>query len=178
MRNKVVVLSALRVPQVGRGVTLHSFGSLSPGTILRVSPSGRTIWFQLDALGGVPAAKRADGSTWTWRAVRQPDGVFRAGHEMWRVDVGVRRFLPYEAANAAVAGSFRDLANRVARIEPWLLRRRWYPMTYMAIPSVRRSAKELLAELASYAGPRRDEAEALHARLSGLRERFGRHFLI
>jgi len=173
MASNVIELSSVRTPEVGKGVTRHWYGELLPGTILRVSPSGRTFWFQLDALSGVPATSRPDGSKWTYRAVRQPDGLFRQGHEMWRVDIGVRRYRPREAIGAGAAGSLRALEARVEQLEPWLLRRRWYPMSHMAIPSILRSADETLAELASYAGPRRDVAERLHARLAGLRARFG-----
>jgi hypothetical protein len=162
----VIVLSEVRAPVVGKGVTRYVHGNLEPGTILRVSRSGRAILCQVDDPTDGSAPEGAQRATY-W-AVRRADGVFRSGHEMWRVVVGVRRARTREAGSSAPAGSLADLAERLERIEPWLLRRRWYPMTYMAIPSILRSAEELLAALAAYSGTQRDAATVLHARLAGL----------
>jgi hypothetical protein len=168
LANDLIDLEAFTAPAVGKGVTRHTHGILEPGTILRVSPSGRTIWCQVDDPVDGQAALQPGKLPETYRAIRQADGVFRAGHEMWRVVVGVRRARTREASSSAPAGSLTDLAERLERLEPWLLRRRWYPMTYMAIPSILRSTEELLAALAAYSGTQRDAAAALHARLANL----------
>lgn len=42
--------------KVGDGLTLRSGSDAYPGTVIRVSPSGKTIWFQLDN------AKRIDNN--------------------------------------------------------------------------------------------------------------------
>ena len=129
MANDLIYLEAFTAPAVGKGVTRHAHGNLEPGTILRVAPSGRTIWCQVDDSVDGQTASQPGKPPETYRAIRQADGVFRAGHEMWRVVVGVRRARSRKAGSSAPAGSLADLAERLERLEPWLLRRRWYPMT-------------------------------------------------
>lgn len=186
LMNANYVTSVNAKPRAGDGVTLHDHGCLYPGTIIRVSASGRCLWFQLDAVtqddgDGTAARFVPDARTWTYRAIRQPDGVYREDHDMKRVDVGVRRFrwrrnvLP----GAPGARGLVDLDEAVELIEPWLLKTRWYPMTGMMIPSVLKKTDELLAEIAAFRG--RDEAEtasaeALHERLAKLKIGFRRKY--
>ncbi len=161
-------------PMVGDGVTLHDHGCLYPGTIIRVSTSGRCAWFQLDAVSqddgdGTAARFVPDGRTWIFRAIRQRDGIYREDHDMKRVDVGVRRFRWRRNVLPGAPGErgLIDLEEAVELIEPWLLKTRWYPMTGMMIPGVLKKTDELLAEIAAFKG--RDDSEA--ARSEALRER-------
>lgn len=43
-------------PKVGDGITLYHYSDRSPGTITRVSPSGKTFWYKPDI------ATRIDGN--------------------------------------------------------------------------------------------------------------------
>ena len=93
---------------------------------------------------------------------------------MRRVDVGVPRVRFDEPKDRGEPGQRTpdQLAAAVDRLEPRLLTRRWYPMSYMAIPSLLRSADELLAELSAYQGAEREGVAALHTRLTALRTGF------
>lgn len=177
-------MGAETMPKVGDGVTLHRQGCLYPGSIIRVSTSGRCVWFQLDAVvqddgDGTSGRFVPDARTWTHRAIRQADAVYREDHDMNRVDIGIRLFrwrtntLPGAPGERGIV----DLEEAVDVIEPWLLKSRWYPMTYMMIPSMLASADKLLAEIAAFHG--RDDAEAtraaaLHDHLASLRKSFKR----
>lgn len=168
------------LPKVGDGVTLVERGELKPGTILRVSTSGRCVWFRLDEpVAGSARLFRPAANHWVHRAIRQADGVFREDHDMSRVEVGVRR----SGADRTIARPgptprcLADLVEAVDRIEPWLLKTRWYPMTYMMIPSVLHSADALAAELAAAETERQSERErlgALRAHVGKLRAGFKR----
>lgn len=161
----VLPVAGAVAPAAGVGVTFHGDDWMQPATIVR---AGRHVfWFRLDGDDGSPAAGR-----WTYRAILRPDGTWREDHDMRRVDVGVRRRRPPPGCGVPGRRMPDQLAAAVERIEPWLLKRRWYPMTYMMIPSVLRAADELLTELAAYAGPERERVQALHARLSSLRQGF------
>ena len=59
------------------------------------------------------------------------------------------------------------LADRVEALTPALLRRRWYPMSYHAIPGVKRRADELLAALAAYDGPERERVALIRTIVDG-----------
>ena len=175
--NDVTTMDA--TPRVGDGVTLHDHACLYPGTIIRVSTSGRCLWFQVDAVtqddgDGTAARFVPDARTWTYRAIRQPDGVYREDHDMKRVDVGLRRFRLRRNVLPGAPGErgLVDLEEAVELIEPWLLKTRWYPMTGMMIPGVLKKTDELLAEIAAAAFRERDDAEA--ARLEALHDRLGK----
>ena len=153
-------------PSPGVGVTYYSWMGVVPGTILRAGPE--VFWFEVDtdfegAEKLTPAFRE-----WTNRAILY-DGVWRVGHEMLRVEVGVRRThgRSYEGASEADL-----LAGTVDAIEPALVKRRWYPMSSMAIPSVMKRADDLLARIAAYSGPERERVAALHERLTKLRKGF------
>ena len=159
-------------PTPGVGVTYHDEVGLLPGTIFRAGP--RIFWFRIDGdFDGVSRLSPAQVA-WTYRVVLQPDGTWREDHYMRRVDVGVRRvrFTATDDRGDPGRRTVDQLAAAVDRIEPRLLTRRWYPMTYMAIPSLLRSADELLAELDAYRGPDQDRIGALRERLAGLRKGF------
>ncbi|MCA9090420.1 MAG: DUF3293 domain-containing protein [Planctomycetaceae bacterium] len=68
----------------------------------------------------------------------------------------------------------RELQARVRRITPWLKRTSWAPLTYMMMPSVEKSGKELLYQLENYNGPEQDAAKALHATMTELVANFHR----
>jgi hypothetical protein len=63
-----------------------------------------------------------------------------------------------------------DLGERLAELEPWLLKTDWAAMTYMLIPSVLASADALAAEMADYTGDNREVVAGLRERLFRLRE--------
>jgi hypothetical protein len=88
---------------------------------------------------------------------------------MQRVEVGVRRG---RHAGPATTGEADVFAARLAGLEPRLLQRRWYPMTYMTIPSLLRAADELLGKMAAYDGPERERVATLHDKLTRLRKDF------
>jgi len=75
---------------------------------------------------------------------------------------------------ARTAPDLQPLALKVEAIEPWLKKTRWYPMTYLLIPSVLQSADQLLAELAAYQGEQAEQATLLFNRLKQLRANFKR----
>jgi hypothetical protein len=153
-------------PEPGVGVTYHSWCGIVPGTILR---AGREVfWFRVDR--DFPGAEQLTEAFlgWTNRAILY-DGVWRVDHEMLRVEVGFRRAGPRASPEQTEAGL---LAARVEACEPSLLKRRWYPMSYMAIPGVLAKADALLAKLEAYEGPERARVTALHARFARLRARF------
>lgn len=159
-------------PAPGVGLTLHHNAGLVPGTILRAGP--RIFWFQID--NGFPGAERLTEVQlgWTYRAVLQPDGAWREEPDMRRVDVGVRRARLASPADFGVPGrrTADQLAAAVERLAPWFLKRHWYPMTLMAMPTVLISADELLGEIEAYEGPASDRVGSLHERLAALRARF------
>lgn len=68
---------------------------------------------------------------------------------------------------------FDSLYREQARIEPWLTRAAFPPMTYLLIPSILAAAERVLSRLECYRGPREAEAKALYVRLWTLRQRFG-----
>jgi hypothetical protein len=150
------------------GITLHERGRWFAGTILTVEESGSSFTFRLDN----PELLHDLGVCSTWRAQRTPDGTFRVEREMWKVEVGARRSRPRRELPAPGSRGVLDLEEAVDRLEPVLLRTEWPPMTYMAIPSVLRSADELLAELAGFQGAQEDRrcVADLHARLTRLRQ--------
>ena len=157
-------------PAPGLGVTLHAREGLMPGTILRTGP--RIFWFRLDdtpelAVPLWPAAK-----AWTYRAVLQPDGLWREEPDKQFVEVGVRRSLPAAPRGTAGSRTPNELEAALAWWEPMLLRRRWYSMSYMAIPSMKCAVEELAGELAAYRGPEVHRVAALADRLARLRAGF------
>lgn len=169
-------------PVAGDGVTVHERGELHPGTIVRVSTSGRCLWLRLDhvELDDATGATRfvPEERAWLRRAIRQPDGAYREAHDMWRVDVGVRRFRPDRGTGASGAETdAAALEEAVELLEPFLLKTRWYPMTGMLIPSVLESAEELSARIRAHRA--KNEAEiarvkVLAEKLATLRKQFKR----
>jgi hypothetical protein len=165
-------------PHVGDGVTLLRGRERVPGTILRVSTSGRCFWFQEDAVVADGEVDRRawflpDPGGWIFRALREPDGTYREADGKFEVTVGQREFRSRVAPDLPPPGKrgLDHLATAVRDLEPYLRKERWYPMTYMAIPSVRKRAQALLDEIAALAlrqPEARSGAEALHRRLAGL----------
>jgi hypothetical protein len=71
-------------PEVGDGVTLHGWSDSDPGTITRVSPNGRRIWFRMDSatlLNGVDSGEPD--------ALRFSPGGFvghTSGTQRWKIE--------------------------------------------------------------------------------------------
>ncbi len=66
------------------------------------------------------------------------------------------------------------LEEELARVEPWLRKTDWYPMTYMLIPSVLAAADLLALRLEACAAPDRARADVAAERLRELRQHFRR----
>ena len=137
-------------PVPGDGLTMFRRGGVLPGTVQRVSTSGRCVWFVVDPPPGM--MHRPDRPPWVHRALRQEDGTWREDYTKERIDMGVR--LPYrpELNPEKVEGprTLEQLQDAVERIEPHLLRTTWPPMSHVMIPSVLKSADELIAELSQW----------------------------
>ncbi|BDG08606.1 hypothetical protein [Anaeromyxobacter paludicola] len=166
------------IPEVGDGATIHDNGHSYPATVVRVAFEGRAIWLQRDAVvEEAPGQGRflADPTAFTCRALRQPDGGYREDHEKRKVAVG-RRELRWSRVSVGIPGERgpTEFGELFANIEPWLLRTRWYPMTYMMIPSVLSRADELIAEMDAYRGPERETVQELRSRLAARRDGFKR----
>ena len=96
---------------------------------IRIASTGMLFKFQLK-----------DGSK--FRAVLI-EGIWREDLDRWPVDLGAPRspagLQPVDGLGAAL--------HRLSRLEPWLLKRRWYPMTYMLMQGAKTSAAALADEL-------------------------------
>ncbi len=161
------------MPEVGQGATVMMNGSECPATIVRVAFDGLVVWMQVDRVeeGDDGQARFVhDPTEWVLRAVRK-DGEYRLDPDMQRVEIGRRR---YRRTTGPWAMGFESFRERVERIEPCLLRRRWYPMTYMGIPSLLRSADDLLAEMDAYRGADEAAVRVLRERLAVRRDGFKR----
>ncbi|HZZ83950.1 MAG TPA: hypothetical protein VFE30_05395 [Anaeromyxobacteraceae bacterium] len=167
------------IAEIGDGATVDDTHLRRPATVVRVAFEGRAFWIRPDAVvedeRGDPRFV-PDPCAEPIRVLRQPDGSYREDHQKHRVLLGRRELrlsssaVP-EAAGARTLASYRALFER---IEPWLLRTRWYPMTYMMIPSVLAKADALIAEMEGYRGKDRDEVLELRARLVARRDGFRR----
>ncbi len=146
----------MTTPTVGIGLTWHDAPSV-PGTVIRVARRGRLAWFREDD----PKQHQ-----WLHRAIRMPDGCWREDSELRLVTLGTREAveLPLHPALPAHEQPFRV---RAARFEAGLLRKRWYPMSYLVIPSMLTQVDVLIAELSS-------AAPVLAAHLKSLRDGFRR----
>ncbi len=165
------------VPFVGMGLTFLFKEQVYAGTIVRISDDFQSIFFVQDR----PHLPKGNGG----RAFIFTSGsgsACEARHEargyVWEgrlVQLGVRRWVTTPATGPAAAlpglAGFRE---RFARMEPSLLQRQWYPMTYMIIPSLLRGADELIAEMDAYQGTDADEVRELRARLAIRRAEFRR----
>ncbi len=159
-------------PVVGGALTWRRQDASVPATILRISRSGSCLWFECEKDHGKEPRM-------IFRALRCGDGQYREDHDCWPVDVGVREEGPRAPPPDGAYGdqTLAELTTSVERIEPWLRKTRWYPMTYMMIPSVLASADELLFALAAYPGnaeAERLEAQRLASHLAALRGDFHR----
>jgi hypothetical protein len=82
LRDQVVRLA--KRPEVGDGVTLHGWSDSDPGTITRVSPNGKRIWFRMDSatlLNGVNSGE-PDALTFS------PGGFMghTSGTQRWKIE--------------------------------------------------------------------------------------------
>ena len=111
--------------------------------------------------GGSAAEARHDGRGYVW--------------EGRLVQLGVRRWATTPTTGTcAPASGLTGFRERFLRMEPSLLQRKWYPMTYMVIPSLLRGADELIAEMDAYQGADEAEVRELRARLAARRAEFRR----
>ena len=164
------------VPFVGMGLTYYFKENAYAGTIVRVSGDLQAIFFVQDRPHRARGAREAfiftPGNGSAYEARHEPRGYVWQGRV---VLLGVRRWGEAPAAGpAAPATGLASFRERFAGLEPRLLKRKWYPMTYMAIPSVLRSADELIAEMDAYEGPDVAEVRALRATLATRRAEFRR----
>ena len=84
-----------------------------------------------------------------------------------------------DSENSVMSSSTSDVyaeyKKKVDRMAPHLLETRWFPMTYMMIPSLLRDADLLIQEMEKAdAGPDQKNLEALLTKLKYLRSSFGR----
>ncbi len=147
------------------------------GTIVRVADDLQSIFFVQDRPHSrSPGAPKVfiftPGSGQAYEARLGPGGYAWEGQA---VLLGVRRWVTTSQADdktaATALAAFRE---RFGRLEPGLLQRKWYPMTYMAIPSLLSSADALVAEMDAYEGPDEVAVRELHALLVERRAGFRR----
>lgn len=164
-------------PFVGMGLTYFVGGQAYAGTVVRITddlqgvvfvgdephpPRGRTGIAFIFTPGCGPACEARwspEGYVWNGRPIV-------LGSRCWRTEPTVP-----PAAKDSILSAFRERLDRVA---PRLLQRSWPPMSYMAIPSLLRSADELLAEMGAYGGPDEAAVRVLRDRLATLRAGFRR----
>lgn len=132
-------------PPIDLPVTWHRQDVNVPGVIIRVASTGTLFWFRTET-GDV------------YRATTAIDGRWREDSSCWPVTLGV-------ATAGARPGSdgltgLDRLFYDADRVEPWLLKRRWYPMTYMMIPGVKSSAQQLVEKLEHWVGSPEEVARA------------------
>jgi hypothetical protein len=169
--------SLAMVPFVGMGLTYHFKEQVYAGTIVRISDDFQSIFFVQDrphlpkgsslrafiftSGGGSACEARRDARGYVW--------------EDRPVQLGVRRWVttPLTSTGSPAPG-LAGYRERFARMEPSLLQRQWYPMTYMIIPSLLRGADELIAEMDAYQGPDVEEVRELRERLAIRRAEFRR----
>ena len=164
------------VPFVGMGLTFFFKEQVYAGTIVRVSDDFQRIFFVQDRPH--PPSKVAltafiftPGSGAAYEARHSPRGYVWEGRP---VLLGVRRWVTSLKDTGAPTTALTALRDRLERLEPSLLQRKWYPMSYMAIPSLLRSADELIAEMDAYQGPDVEEVRELRTRLALRRGEFRR----
>jgi hypothetical protein len=116
-------------PDIGTPVTWHRQSEELAGEIVRIASTGKLFWFQLK-----------DGSK--FRAVLI-EGIWREDLDCWPVDLRA----PSSPAGDQPVGALDEALHRLSRLEPWLLKRRWYPMTSMLMQGVKTSAAVLVDEL-------------------------------
>jgi hypothetical protein len=102
-----------------------------------------------------------------------PWGDWYLPHEMQQVVLGLRwrETLPQALEGEPGRRTARGWALAVDRIEPRLLQREWFPMDYMMIPSVLRSANEWLEEMATFESADPAERAAVEAERRRLQQR-------
>ncbi len=159
------------------GLTYRFKEQVYAATIVRVSDDGQSIFFVQDRPyapyrdarkafiftpgGGQAYEARLDGEGYVWQGQA--------------VVLGVRRWETTPLTDAGTpATGLAGFRERFGRLEPGLLQRKWYPMTYMAIPSLLKSADDLIAEMAAYEGPDAAEVRDLREQLVTRRAEFRR----
>jgi hypothetical protein len=164
-------------PFVGMGLTYRFKEQVYAGTVVRVSDDLQSIFFVQDRPHSqAPCSPKAfvftPGSGQAYEATLGPEGYVWDGG---LVVLGVRRWVTTPLTDAGTPSTgLAAFRERFSRLEPGLLQRKWYPMTYMLIPSLLRSADELIAEMGGYEGPDGDEVRELRATLVARRAGFRR----
>jgi hypothetical protein len=127
----------VRPPPIGLPITWHRQDADVPGVVIRVASTGTLFWF------------RTEGGN-VYRATTALDGRWREDSDCWPVTLGVARSGKRPAPPTPTP--LDELLHKADRLEPWLLKRRWYPMSYMMIPGVLSSAQQVAEQLEHWQG--------------------------
>jgi hypothetical protein len=73
-------------PEVGMGVTILRWTDRDPGTITRVSPSGKSFWFREDLAERTDGGSMSEYQEWAFTAdAKAPEQMARLTKAGWRV---------------------------------------------------------------------------------------------
>lgn len=133
-------------PPLDLPITWHRQDADVPGTIIRVASTGTLFWFQVEP-------------DRVYRATTALDGAWREDQDCWPVTLGVAR--AGSRLQPTFARPLDEKLHALGRLEPWLLKRRWYPMSYMMIHGLKTKAQVLAEELEHWSGPPDERAIAV-----------------
>ena len=76
--NRVMEGSKQITPEVGMGATITMYSDRAPGTIVKVSPSGKTVWVQHDDYTRIDSRGMSESQEYTYaQNTSAPVEVFR-----------------------------------------------------------------------------------------------------